>query len=185
MNQLKLLIGNVQSWLASLSTRERRMVFGAAGAVGVFVLFFTLNQISSVGHATERRIQDKLIKLQEVQELASSYADAENKRQATERQLSNNGVRLISYIQEKGTSAGLDIQSMNPKSDAPLGEGGNIIESAVELTLTDVNIRRLVDFLTSIEVGGGVKVKTLRMEPHKQTDNMTAWMTVVTYRIKP
>jgi general secretion pathway protein M len=30
-----------------------------------------------------------------------------------------------------------------------------------------------------------VKVKTLRMEPHKATDNLTAWLTIVTYRIKP
>jgi general secretion pathway protein M len=185
MNQLKLLIGNVQSWLAALSTRERRMVFAAAGAVGVFALFFTLNQISSAGHATERRIQDKLAKLQEVQELASSYSESENKRQAMERQLSSNGVKLISYIQEKGTTAGLDIQSMNPKSDSQLAESSNIVESGVELTLTDVNIRKLVDFLTSVEVGGAVKVKTLRMEPHKATDNLTAWLTIVTYRLKP
>ena len=185
MNQLKLLLGNLQSWLASLSTRERRMVFGAAGGVAVFILFVVLTGISSTGHATERRIQDKLGKLQEVQELAATFTDSQNKRQQVERQLSGNGIKLISYIQEKGTSAGLDIQSMNPKSDAPLGEGGNIIESAVELTLTDVNIRRLVDFLTSVEVGGAVKVKTLRMEPHKATDNLTAWLTIVTYRIKP
>jgi general secretion pathway protein M len=183
MNRLKVLLDNVQSWFEALSTRERRMVLAASGAVLVFAIFFTLNSLSGVGHATERRIQDKLGKLQDVEELAASFRDSEAKRQALEHQLSSNGIRLISYIQEKGTAAGLDIQSMNPKSDSPIGEG-NILESAVELTLTDVNIRKLIDFLTSVEVGGAVKVRNLRMEPHPKTESLTAWITIVTYRLK-
>jgi len=183
MNQLRLLWGNAQNWFANLSTRERRMVLAAGGAVLVFAIFFTLNSLSNVGHSTERRIQDKIGKLEEVEELAASFRESETKRQALERQLSNNGIKLISFIQEKGTAAGLDIQTMNPKNDAPLGES-NIIESAVELTLTDVNIRKLTDFLTNVELGGAVKVKTLRMEPHPKTESLTAWVTIVTYRMK-
>jgi len=183
MEQLKALWANLENALAELSARERRMVLAAGAAVLVFVLFITLFSISSTGSQTVRHTADKMAKLQDVQALAASFREQEAQRQAIERQLTGNGIKLISYVNEKGTAAGLDIQSMNPKADVPIGSG-NIIESAVELTLPDVNLRRLVDFLNTVEAGGMVKVKSLRLEPRVANETLTAWITVVTYRIK-
>ena len=100
-----------------------------------------------------------------------------------ERQLTNNSIQLISYISDKGTSAGLDIQTMNPKGDVPLGDG-NIVESSVELTLTDIDLRKLVNFLNSVEQGGMVKVRSLRIEPKLSNETLIAWTTISTYRLK-
>jgi general secretion pathway protein M len=62
---------------------------------------------------------------------------------------------------------------------------GKIIESSVELTFTDVDLRKLTDFLTTVESGPGVvKVKYLRIEPRSASDTLTAWTTVATYRMK-
>ena len=64
-------------------------------------------------------------------------------------------------------------------------EGSKIVESAVELTLTDVKLNRLVDFLTAVEAGPGiVKVKYLRLEPRPAQETVTAWLTVATYKLK-
>ena len=103
-----------------------------------------------------------------------------------EQQLTQSNVRLISYIEEKATNAGLVVPTMSPKGEVGIGDG-NIIESAVELTFTDVELRKLVDFLQTVETGPGVvKVKYLRVEPRRgaDSDTLTAWTTVATYRMK-
>jgi general secretion pathway protein M len=183
MNQLKVLLGNIQSRFESLSSRERRLVLLAGGATFVFALFMTVMGISGAATATQRRTAEKLSKLLDVETLATGFHESEMRRQAVERQLGNNGIKLISYVEEKGTKAGLDIQTMNPRAEVPIGDG-KILESGVEITLTDVNLRKLVEFLNTVEVGGLVKVKSLRLEPRVANETLTAWITVATYRLK-
>ena len=55
----------------------------------------------------------------------------------------------------------------------------------MEVTFTDVDLRKLYDFLSSVERGPGVvKVISLRLEPHDAAENLTAWTTVATYKMK-
>jgi general secretion pathway protein M len=185
MDALKNLFSDAQAGFARLTARERRLVVFAAVAVAAFALFLVLFSFSSSAASHRRRTADKLAKLSEVQALAASFRDAEQARQAMERQLTSSNLRLISYLNEKGTSAGLDIPTINPKADVTLGDG-RIVESAVELTLTDISLGKLVDFLLSVERGPGVvKVKYLRLEPRPANQTLTAWVTVATYRLKP
>ena len=74
--------------------------------------------------------------------------------------------------------------NMTPKDDVGLGDG-QIVESSVELTFTDVDLRKLHDFLSAVERGPGVvKVKYLRLEPRAASETLTAWTTVATYKMK-
>ena len=77
------------------------------------------------------------------------------------------------------------IHSFSAKADVTL-EGDKIVESAVELSLTDVKLNRLLDFLTAVESapGGLVKVKYLRMEPRPAQETLSAWLTIATYHAK-
>jgi general secretion pathway protein M len=174
-----------QTWFAQLTTREKRLVTLAGSAVAVFLVFILLYSFSSSAQRYRNRTETKLEKLAEVQTLAASYRDAEQRRQAVERQLgAMGGVPLMSYLEEKGDAAGLDIRSINPKNDLPIGDG-KIIESAVVLTLADVSLDRLVQFLTEVERGPGVvKVKELRLEPRRDQETITAWATIATYSMK-
>src|SRR5215211_2658386 len=185
MNEfLRARIAYVQSWLAGLTTRERRLVAIAAGAVGVFILFVVFYSFSSTAAATRKRTEMKIAKLEQVQMLAASYHEAEQTRQNLERQLTQSNVQLISYLEDKGTNAGLDIRSMNPKGDVPLKDG-RIVESSVEVTLTDVELDNLVAFLSEVERGPGVvKVTRVRLEPRPENQKITAWTTVATYSMK-
>ena len=55
----------------------------------------------------------------------------------------------------------------------------------MELTLTDVSLPKLVDFLGSLEQGPGVvRVTFLRIEPRPKDGVLTAWTTVTSYRLK-
>lgn len=184
MEKLKSLWNEASGRYSALSSREQRLLLLAGGAASLFLMFaifFSLSQSASSG---KKRIAEKMDKLHSAQALANSFGESERVRQDMERQLSANAVQLISYLEEKGASAGLDIPTMNPKGDVPLGDG-KIIESSVELTFTDVPIKKFHSFLTSVEQGPGVvKVKYVRLEPRPPNETLTAWTTIATYRLK-
>lgn len=183
MNKLKTLLSDGWAWYQARPDRERKMLALAAGAVTLFVLFITFFSFSSTASSIQLRTESKLLKLKEAQALAASYSDAERAREQVEGQLSRSNVSLISYLEEKGTAVGLEIPTINPKADMPVGDG-KIVESSVELTLTDVTLPKLVDFLQSVERGPGVvKVKYLRIEPRPQDQLLTAWTTIATYKL--
>jgi general secretion pathway protein M len=181
---MKQLLNDLRARFDQLSARERRMVTVAGAAVLGFILFLTLLSFSSSASGYRRRTQEKLAKLQEVQQLAASYSQATAARSAVERQLTDSDVRLLSYISDRATAAGLEVPNMTPKGEVGIGDG-KILESSMELTFTDVDLRKLTDFLKAVESGPGiVKVKYLRIEPRPATETLTAWATVSTYKLK-
>jgi general secretion pathway protein M len=184
MEQIRGLLNDARAWFERLSTRERRMVLATGGAVLTFVLFLILYSFANSADAYRKRTDQKMAKLREVQTLAASYRQATEARQALEQQLTSSNVRLMSYIEEKATRAGLTVSDMTPKNDVGIGDG-QIIESSVELRFTDVDLRKLHTFLSDVESGPGVvKVKNLRLEPRASAETMTAWTTVATYKMK-
>jgi general secretion pathway protein M len=184
MDQIRALWTNFTSWFLGRTERERRLLVACAGAVAVFVLFILVFSFASSASSYRRRTAYKQTQLQEVEALASSYNEAQRSRQSIEQQLTSNDVKLISYLEEKGSAVGLDIPTINPKGDVPIGDG-RIVESSVELTLTDVPLGKLVNFLQNVERGPGVvKVKSLRLEPRSNDQVLTAWTTIATYRLK-
>jgi general secretion pathway protein M len=185
MEKIRLLIAEIQSRFQQLSERERRLVLGAAGALGAVLLLVLLFSFASSANGYRRRTEDKLRKLAEAQILAENYRKDELEKGSIERMLSANNVSLITYVEEKGSEAGLQIPSMNPKGDIPLGDG-KIVESAIEVQLNDTTITKLVNFLSSVERDrpGIVKVKYLRVEPRPSNQTLTAWVTISAYRLK-
>jgi general secretion pathway protein M len=184
MEKIRGLLNDARTWFERLSSRERRMVLATGGAVLVFVLFVIIFSFANSADGYRKRTDQKLAKLREVQSLAASYREATMERQGVEQQLTGSNVRLMSYVEEKATQAGLTVPNMTPKNDVGIGDG-QIVESSVELTFTDVDLRKLHDFLSSVESGPGVvKVKSLRLEPRASSQSLTAWTTVATYKLK-
>ena len=184
MDRLRLLWAELQAWFLRLNPRERVMVTTAGGATLVVVTFVTLFLLSSSADATRHRTQSKLQRLAEAEQLAAGYSEAERVRKQAEAALTSSDVSLPTFVDEKGRKAGLEIPSLNPKGDIPVGDG-RIIESSVELTLTDVSLPKLVDFLGTLEQGPGVvRVTFLRIEPRPKDGVLTAWTTVTSYRLK-
>jgi general secretion pathway protein M len=184
MEQIRELLNEARAWFERLTGRERQMVLGVGAAAVAFVVLVILLSFSNSANAYRKRTEQKLGKLREVQALAASYRQATQERQAVEQQLTASNVRLISYIEDKATRAGLMVPNMTPKGEMGIGDG-QIVESTVELTFTDVDLRKLYDFLTTVESGPGVvKVKSLRMEPRSSNDTLTVWTTVATYKLK-
>lgn len=174
----------LQTSLSTLSARERRMVTVAAVALGVFLLFVVTFTFGSKAESIRKRTAQKIVQLEEVRTVAGGYGQARAAQEAMERQLAASNVRLISYLEEKAQKTGLELPTINPRADVAL-EGTKIVESAVEVTLTDVKLNRLVEFLTLVEAGPGiVKVRYMRLEPRVPNETITAWLTISTYHLK-
>ena len=175
---------SVSASFTTLSQRERRMVVAAGLTLLCFAVFMVLFSFSNRANAIRRRTQEKITKLEEVNTLALGYGAQKAAQEALERQLAGSNIRLMSFLEEKAKKAGLELPSINPRADAAL-ENSRISESAVEVTLTDVKLNRLIDFISAIEAGPGiVKVKYLRLEPRVQNETVTAWLTIATYHLK-
>ncbi len=184
MAGLSSLQSSFSSSLSTLSERERRMVLVAGIAVALFVTFMVTFTFSNKADAIRKRTAEKVLALDDVQGLAAGFREQKAAQQALEQQLAASNVRLISFLEEKAKKSGLDLGSINPRADEPL-ENSKIVMSAVELTLTDVKLNRLVDFLAAVEAGPGiVKVKNLRLEPRVKDESVTAWLTIATYHLK-
>ncbi len=177
-------LASFQAAFAAMSQRERRMVAAAAVAVGVFLIFMVTFSFSTKAESIRGRTTQKLSKLQDVQDLAAGYREAAAAQSAVERQLAASNIRLMSFLEEKAGQKGIELPTINPKADVPV-EGTKIIESSVELTLTDQKLNRVLEFLQAIEGGPAiVKVKYLRLEPRVSNESVTAWLTVATYHLK-
>ena len=184
MSALTDLQTQLQAQLAALSAREKRMLGGAAAAVTIFIVFMVIFSFGRTADSIRDRTAKKIVQLDEVQTLASGYREAKAKQDQLENQLRASNVRLVSYLEDKAKPAGIDLPSINPKADIPL-EGSKIIERSVEVTLTDVKVNRLIDFMTAVEAGPGVvKIKYLRLEPRPAQETVTAWLTIATYKMK-
>ena len=178
------LSATISNSLATLSTRERRMVGVAAAALIAFIVFFVVFSFNSKANRLRARTAADIQQLTEVQDLAAGYREQKAAQDAIERQLQASNIRLISFLEEKAKDKGIELPSINPKPDQPL-DNSKIIESAVELTLTDVRIDHLVEFLSSVEAGPAiVKVKYMRLEPKVANETVTAWLTIATYHVK-
>jgi general secretion pathway protein M len=184
MSAISDLQSNLSNSFSALSLREKKMLSFAGLAVLVFVVFMILFSSGKRATAIRNNTRTKIGSLEEVQALASGYGEAKSKQSQLEMQLQSSNVRLISFLEEKAAKAKIELPSINPKADVPL-DNSKIVESSVELTLTDVKLNRLLEFVQSIEAGPGiVKVKYLRLEPRVAQETITAWLTISTYKMK-
>jgi general secretion pathway protein M len=177
-------LSNVEAWLATLSERERRLVGIGSIALSGFVVFLLFFGFSSSADAIRGRTQTKAARLNEVRELAAGYGAQKAAQDEIERQLAASNVRLASFLEQLASDTGVALPSITPKPDQTL-EGSKIVESAVEVTITDVKLSRLIEFMNRVESGPGmVKIKYLRLEPRVAQETVTAWLNIATYHSK-
>ena len=184
LDQLKKVWERAEEAFDVLSVRERRMLILAILALVGFLLFIATLRISRTESAIQARTSAKLRALEEIRGLAATYKDRRAAQVSVEAALAGSKIRLLSFLDEQATRAGLSLQTQNPRPEMPV-PGTSIVESGVEITLTDVKLNRLVDFLNSITLSSNfVRVKYLRVEAHPENGTVTAWVTISAYSLK-
>ncbi len=182
MEQLKRLFSDAGEAFGRLSSREKLMVFGAAAAVLAFAVFFVSVRFSGALRQGESRIASKMRQLQEAQSLAAGYSQAEKERAALDRQLKSNNVKLFTLIEESAKRQGIEVGGLTDKGSR---KEGKVVEASVEVTLTRIELLKLVRFLTTLEEKNKlVKVTKLQIRARQDQPVLDAWLTVTTYQLE-
>lgn len=183
MEQLKRLFSDAGEAFGRLSSREKLMVFGAALAVAAFAVFFVSVRFSGALRQGESRIASKMRQLQEAQSLAAGYSQAEKESAALDRQLKSNNVKLFTLIEETAKRQGIEVGGLTDRGSRP--KEGKIIETSVDVTLTRIELLKLVRFLTTLEEKNKlVKVTKLQIRARQDQPVLDAWLTVATYQLE-
>lgn len=132
----------------------------------------------------EARINAKLKNLKKLAGLRSDY----QRRLSEQRQLAakirqNNRTRLLSYIEKVSKEASTPIKNAAERAGQPTGSE-LLREVAAEVTVENVSIDRLYDFLDRLEKGNKM-VKVRKLEVKARFDNqkmLNAKVTVGTFK---
>ena len=183
MEQLKRLHADAGEAFGRLSSREKLMVHGALAAVAAFLHYFVSYSFQGALRQGEARIAGKMKQLQEVQQLAAGYSKAEKERAALDRQLRSNGVKLFTLVEEAAKKQGIEVGGMTDRGGHP--REGKIVENSVDVTLTRIELLKLVRFLTALESRGSL-VKVTKLQVRARTDQpvLDAWLTISTYQLE-
>lgn len=151
-----------------LSTREKLMVGGLAGAFGIFVIaiiwMIFANQISGL----EQRNQGARDTLAEVMTLKDPYLAQKAQLDAKKSLLDNNNVRLVRLMETEAKREGIDIENFkeskrylteNHRRRRPEGEGEggrkravtDLVEVSQTVTIRRISLDQLSNFMAALE----------------------------------
>jgi general secretion pathway protein M len=175
---------DVESWLMTLSVRERAMVAGASAAVVVFAIWLVTLSIGSGITASEARIEQKTKVLAQIGKLAEGYRRREAEKQALSARLKGTPVQLMSHISQTGATLGIQVNDLRPTGLPTEADG--VREESVEVNLARIELQRLALLLQSLERGAGiVKVRRIRITTRADDPALVdATLVVSTYQLK-
>jgi len=167
-----------------LSRREQDIVLFVVVIGFSFILGMANYFVSRDLAKREKRIDAKMAQLTQVAGLRGDYQRrlGEQNRIASEIRR-NNGMRLLSYIEETAKRSTIEIGNAQERTGAQLG-GGVLKEEDAEITIRDVSIDRLYDFLKRLEEGNPlVKVRQLKVRKrYADPKRLEATVTVGTFK---
>lgn len=184
LERLRRARAEIETWLGTLSARERLMVTAAALAVALFTVWLVAHQIGAGISAREARIEQKTKVLSQIGKLAEGYRRREAERQAVEGRLKGAPVQLMSHISQAGATLGIEVNDLRP-TGAPT-EADGLREESVEVNLARIDLSRLAQLLQSLERGAGV-VKVRRIRVTTRADDpalVDATLVISTYQLK-
>ena len=167
-----------------LSGREQIMVvFMILALIGMIVGFggyFVNRDLSS----SKKSIDAKIEKLKEIAELRSDYQRRlnEQKRLADEVR-KNKDTRILSYLEGLSKKANIEMKNASERQGEATGSDLVKVEAA-EVTIQNVSLDRLYEFLRQIEEGNRlVKVRRLKIKTRFDNKEMLdATVTVGTFK---
>lgn len=181
---MKDLLNQINVAFDNLSPRDQVLALLMSLLIFGMLIGFTGYLVNRDLTKRERRIAAKTEKLKEIGQLRSDYKRrlAEQKRIAAQVR-KNNNIRILSYLENLSTAAGLTLKGASERQGEPTGSEA-VKEEAAEVRIDNVSLDRLHDYLRRIEEGNPlVKVRRLKIKTRFDNKEMLdAWVTVGTYK---
>jgi len=182
---MKSTIDSLTTAFERLSGREQIMTLFLVVSIFTFVLGMSTYFVQKDLTRRTARIAAKEKKLVELQGLRADYQRrlADQNRLAAEIR-KNNSTRLLSYIETVSKQANTEIRNAAERSGQAIGSGA-LKEVGAEVSVQNVSIDRLYDFLKRIE-GGNRLIKVRKLDIKTRFDNpkmLDAKVTVGTFKV--
>ena len=167
-----------------LSAREQLMSLALIAAIILMFFGFGGYFVNRGLVARQKRIAAKESKLVEVGELRTDYQRRLNEqKQIANRVRQNNGLSLLTYLEDKGKSAGIELKNIVERPGENTGSE-QVKEEAAEVLVKNVSLDRLYKFLKQVEQDNPL-VKVRRLKIKQRFDNkemLDATVTVGTFK---
>ena len=173
MEKLRELLGQATDYVAAASPREKRMIALATGGVLCFMLFILYVSFSSSIRKHEDTLDEKRLAFEKIQRLAQNFGEKQQERELLEAKLRQSPPALMSFVEERAKTEGIEIGGMSDRGITNGGSGGKPRESSVEANLGKVPLDKLGRFLQAVEQSPGV-VRVRRLRVRKSSDNKEA-----------
>lgn len=181
---MKDLIKQVSVAFDNLSPRDQILALVLSMTLFAMVLGFGGYLVKRDLGKRETRIAAKVSKLQEIGQLRSDYQRRlREQQQLASRVRRNNNMRILSYLENLSTNAGLTLKGASERQGEATGSDA-VKEEAAEVRIDNVSLDRLYDFLRRIEEGNPlVKVRRLKIKTRFDNKEMLdASVTVGTFK---
>ena len=174
----------VESWLGSLSQRERVMVAAAAASVALFTVWLLSFTVGGAMKARTERIESKTRVLSQMAKLSDGYRQRQAEREAIEARLRAQPVALMTHVAQAGAALGIEVNDLRPTGAPTEVEG--LREESVEVNLARIDLPRLSAMLQNLErTTGVVKVRRIRLSTRSDDPMLVdATFVVSTYQLK-
>lgn len=184
MNKLLTRFRNLRAGFGRLSQQEQFIVL-VSGGVATFVILVGLGwAVASAIDSAEHRVKVKTEQLSEVLRLQGEYRAKIAEKEARLLELDKSAkVRMVSMVEDIARQAGVEIGQLRPEDSEPTPDG--IIESRLDLKVSNLSADRLQDFLDRLEKAPGlVVVRRLKLNRPYRRDTLDLEVTLTTYKRK-
>jgi len=167
---MKNLLSTVGAQFERLSAREQLLALLMVIAILGMILGMSGWFIHRDLARREVRIEAKMAQLRELANLRQDYQRRLLEQTALADQIRrNNDTRLLSYVETISKAANTEIKNAAERAGTPTGSE-ILREVAAEVTLENVSIDRLFDFLKRVEEGNAL-IKVRRLDAKSRFDN--------------
>jgi hypothetical protein len=166
-----------------LTHREQLSVIVGCIAAAVVLIMGIAFAVNSAITKAEHRVRVKTEQLKQVLSLQGEYKANKQRQGEQLRALGQSRVRLISLVESAAREAGVQIGQLRPEDGDPSPEG--VVESRVDLRMTDLSADRMHKFLELVEgFKGIVVVKRLKLNRPYRKDVVDVEMSISTFKLR-
>ena len=168
--RIEAILDRIQDVLADMTPRDRQLLLGLTIALLVAIVAGSSYAMKKSLDTLELRVKERASDVQYVNTTAQEYADAQANLQVLEADLQKtSSVDLSAFLEQAAQKASIDSpDSVREKSSTT---EGNLEEKQFTVTLNDISLQQLSEFLYEAEASGyPLKIRTTKVKTKTKKD---------------
>ena len=163
-DRIEVILDRIQDVLADMTPRDRTLLLGLTIAVLIALVAGSSYAMKSSLDTLETRVNDRANDVQYVYATAQEYADAQANLEVLEADLrKTSAVDLSAFLEQAAQKASIDSPDSVREKASTID--GNLEEKQFTVTLNDISLQQLSEFLYEAEASGyPLKIRTTKVK---------------------